>query len=176
MEKVKKSYLFYIGFILFIIVIISFLIKKVNKPHDVVLPALEISYAEGMVKENECYIIRVANPDEFGTGGWYYMDGKEKKKMYLRGRNPAHELSYIFTDVGLNSFLVKGRMEKELSKSDKCPILYVESWYIIAPIKRGYGPRQYRKKQRLFYPKDYIDVYDLEQGDYVPLNNQGKLF
>lgn len=57
MEKVKKSYLFYIGFILFIIVIISFLIKKVNKPHDVVLPALEISYAEGMVKENECYII-----------------------------------------------------------------------------------------------------------------------
>lgn len=57
---------------------------------------LDRAYAEGMVKENECYIVRVANPYEFGTGGWYYMDGQEKKKMYLTGRNPAHELSYSY--------------------------------------------------------------------------------
>ena len=171
MKKIKKNKLLCIGFIVFII-IIAFLIKKVNKPCNVVLPALDRAYAEGMVKENECYIVRVANPYEFGTGGWYYMDGQEKKKMYLTGRNPAHELSYVFVDSDYNSFLVKGKMEEELSQYDKCPILYVEGWYIIAPIKRKYGPKQYRKEQRLFYPKDFIDTYDLEQGDYVPLDNQ----
>lgn len=79
MEKLKKSKLFCAGVIIFIIVI-PIIINKVNKPNNVVLPALERAYAEGMIKENECYIVRGANPDEFGTGGWYYKDGKEKKR------------------------------------------------------------------------------------------------
>lgn len=170
MEKIKKSKLFYVGFILFIIVIFI-IIKKINKPNNVVLPALDRAYAEGMVKDNECYIVRGANPEEFGTGGWYYIDGKEKKKIMLGGRNPAHELSNIFVDSDFNSFLVKGRIDEKLTQFNGCPTLIVESWYIIAPIKRDYGPREYRREQRFFYPRDYIDTYDLEQGDYVPLDN-----
>lgn len=82
-------------------------------PHDVVLPAISKAYAEGMVKENECYIVRIADPDEFGSGGWYYMDGKKKIRMMLSGRNPTYELSYIFQESDRNSFLVKGRIDEE---------------------------------------------------------------
>lgn len=74
----KKRILICVGFIVF--TIISFHIREVNKPRNVVLPALGKAYAEGMVKEKECYIVRVASPDEFGTGGWYYKDGKYKKR------------------------------------------------------------------------------------------------
>lgn len=91
--------------------------EKINKPNNVVLPALGRAYAEG--------------------------------------RNPAHELSNIFVDSDFNGFLVKGRIDEKLTQFNGCPTLIVESWYIIAPIKR-----------------DYIDTYDLEQGDYVPLENQ----
>lgn len=164
----KKRILICVGFIVF--TIISFHIREVNKPRNVVLPALGKAYAEGMVKEKECYIVRVASPDEFGTGGWYYKDGKYKKKIYLRGQNPARELSYIFLGFNMNSFLVKGKIIEEQYEGD--PIFVVDSWYIIAPIKRDYGPKQYREEQRLFYPRNYIDDYDLEQGDYVPLDSQ----
>ncbi len=151
---------------------ISFVEKVNNVPHDVVLPAISKAHAQGMVKENECYIVRVANPEEFGTGGWYYMEGRKKRKMMLGGRNPAHELSYIFRESDQNSFLVQGKINGYLTQYNGCPTLIVEKWYIIAPIKRDYGYREYRKEQRFFYPKDYLDVYDVEQGDYTPLESQ----
>ena len=115
-------------------------------PHDVVLPAISKAHAQGMVKENECYIVRVANPEEFGTGGWYYMEGRKKRKMMLGGRNPAHELSYIFRESDQNSFLVQGKINGYLTQYNGCPTLIVEKWYIIAPIKRDYGYREYRKE------------------------------
>ena len=157
----------------FILLYIFLLIKNLDKPRNVVLPAISRAYAEGMVKENECYIVYEADPEEFGTGGWYYMEGREKIYMRLGGRNPALELSYIFQDLEgeRNSFLVKGRIDQEWSQYYGCPTLNVESWYLIAPIKRGYGHREYREEQRWFYPEDYLDLYDLEQGDYTPFED-----
>lgn len=136
-------------------------------PHDVVLPAISKAYAEGMVKEGECYIVRIADPDEFGTGGWYYIDGEEKKGLVLSGRDPAHELSYIFLQPDRNSFLVKGRIDERLTQDNGCLILDVERWYLIAPIKRDYKSKEDREEKRAFYPRGYLDAYDLEQGDYM---------
>lgn len=176
MEKVKRIKLFCVGIIIVTIILITigtiFFIRKINKPRNVVLPAISEAMAQGMVKENEIYIVRVANPDEFGTGGWYYIDGEEKIKMMLAEGNLSHELSDIFLDPDRNSFLVKGKINEELTQYNGCLTLDVESWYLIAPIKRDYGPREYRKEQRFFYPKDYLDVYDLEQGDYTPVEKQ----
>lgn len=157
----------------FILLYIFLMIKNLDKPHNVVLPAISRAYAEGMVKENECYIVYGADPEEFGTGGWYYMEGRERIFMHLGGRSPALELSYIFHDLEIkeNTFLVKGRIDKERSEHNGCPTLNVESWYLIAPIKRRYGHREYREEQRWFYPEDYLDLYDLEQGDYTPFED-----
>lgn len=35
----------------------------------------------------------------------------------------------------------------------------------VAPIKRFY---MYSRHSRRFYPKEYIDEYDLKHGDYIP--------
>lgn len=155
----------------FILLYIFFMLKNLDKPCNVVLPAISRAHAEGMVKENKSYIVRVEEPDGMGIGGWYYMDGRKKISMRLCGRNPAFELSYIFLDPNKNTFLVKGRIDEERSQQIGCPALNVESWYLVAPIKRDYGPWDYRDGQRWFYPEDYLDLYDLEQGDYKPFED-----
>ena len=68
----------------FILLYIFLMIKNLDKPRNVVLPAISRAYAEGMVKENECYIVYEADPEEFGTGGWYYMEGREKIYIFMK--------------------------------------------------------------------------------------------
>jgi len=168
----KKKYIILGSILILFLAGIILIIKKMNavQPQSVVLPAISQEIANGMVKKNECYIVRVANPDEFGTGGWYYMEGKEKKKITLLGKHPTEELSQIFLQSDQNSFLVKGYMDEKLQEDGKDPVFCIESWYLIAPIKRNYGNKEYRENQRFFYPKSYLDTYDVEQGDYLPIN------
>ncbi len=151
------------------------LVKKADifQPKEVVLPAISMDMARGMVKEKECYIVRIADSDEdeFEFSRWYYRDGKEKKSIFLMGNRPDNELSQIFMGRERNSFLVKGYVHEELTdhlKEFKKLAFIVEEWYLIAPIKRDYGPEDYRQEQRLFYPRSYLDTYDVEQGDYYP--------
>ena len=153
------------------------LVKKADifQPKEVVLPAISKDMARGMVKEKECYIVRIADSDEdeFEFSRWYYWDGKEKKSIFLMGNRPDNELSQIFMGRERNSFLVKGYVHEELTdhlKEFKKLAFIVEEWYLIAPIKRDYGPEDYRQEQRLFYPRSYLDTYDVEQGDYYPTN------
>ncbi len=155
-----------------IIVIGLFLAKKANifQPKEVVLPAISRDIANGMVKENECYIVRITDSyeEEFKFSKWYYMDGTEKKSIFLIGHGPDEELSYIFMKPERNSFLVKGYVHEEMTSYRKQMVFYVEDWYLIAPIKRYYGQEDYRQEQRFFYPRNYLDTYDVEQGDYYP--------
>ena len=152
-----------------------FLVKKADifQLKEVVLPAISKDMARGMVKEKECYIVRIADSDEdeFEFSRWYYRDGTEKKSIFLMGKRPDNELSQIFMGRERNSFLVKGYVHEELTdhlKEFKKLAFIVEEWYLIAPIKRDYGPEDYRQEQRLFYPRSYLDTYDVEQGDYYP--------
>ncbi len=157
-----------------IIVIGLFLAKKANifQPKEVVLPAISRDIANGMVKENECYIVRITDSyeEEFKFSRWYYMDGTEKKSIFLIGHGPDEELSYIFMEPERNSFLVKGYVHEEMTSYRKQMVFCVEDWYLIAPIKRYYGQEDYRQEQRFFYPRNYLDTYDVEQGDYYPTN------
>ena len=157
----------------FVLVFFLFFITKINifQPQSVVLPAITKDIANGMLKENECYIVRVENTEYFDIDGWYYLDGAEKKPVILIGRRPVDELSYIFREANRNSFLVKGYMHDELTKYHNKSVFCVEEWYLIAPIKRDYGQADYREEeQRFFYPKNYLDAFDVEQGDYAPVN------
>ncbi len=159
----------------FIIIAIGFFLAKkadIFQPKEVVLPAISKDMARGMVKEKECYIVRITDSDEkkFDFSKWYYMDGTEKKSIYLIGHRPDDELSYIFMKPERNSFLVKGYVHEEITSYRRKTTFYVEEWYLIAPIKRNYGQEDYRQEQRLFYPGNYLDTYDVEQGDYYPTN------
>ena len=154
----------------FIIIVIGFLlVRKINilQPQAVVLPAISKDIANGMLKENECYIVRVTDSDdeEFDFSRWYYMEGTEKKSIFLIGHRPVDELSYIFMEPERNSFLVKGYVDEQLTLHHRKP-----EWYLIEPIKRDYGLEDYRQEQRFFYPGKYLDVYDVEQNDYYPTN------
>lgn len=44
--------------------------------------------------------------------------------------------------------------------------IVVEKWEIITPIYRDYT---YSSHSRIFYPKRYIDLYDLEHEDYIAM-------
>lgn len=44
--------------------------------------------------------------------------------------------------------------------------IVVERWEIITPIYRDYT---YSSHSRIFYPKRYIDLYDLEHEDYIAM-------
>ena len=57
-------------------------IKRIGifRPQSVVSPAISRDIANGMLKENECYIVRVANYEKFDLSYWYYTEGKEKNE------------------------------------------------------------------------------------------------
>ena len=168
----RKKYILAGCFFIIGIVIVLTVVKKINifQPKEVVLPAISRDIANGMVKENECYIVRITDSyeEEFKFSRWYYMDGTEKKSIFLIGHGPDEELSYIFMKPERNSFLVKGFVHEEMTSYRKQMVFYVEDWYLIAPIKRYYGQEDYRQEQRFFYPRNYLDTYDVEQGDYYP--------
>ncbi len=147
-------------------------IKNINIFHtkSVVLPAISKDIANGMIKDGECYIVQIADPETFDLSRWYFIDGKEKKPVLLVGQRPDDELSYIFKEPERNRFLVKGYVEEQLSIYHSKLVLFVEEWYFIEPIKRDYGQDDYRQEQRFFYPKSYLDAYDVEQGDYDPIS------
>ena len=68
----------------FILLYIFLMIKNLDKPHNVVLPAISRAYAEGMVKENECYIVYGADPEVWN--GRMVLYGRERKNIYAFGR------------------------------------------------------------------------------------------
>ena len=163
-----------VGYFIIIFFLSLFLVGKLNifQPNSVVLPAITKDIANGMVKENECYIVRVTDFDdkEFDFSRWYYREGTEKKSLFLIGHPPVNELSYIFMEPERNSFLVKGYIHEQLTIYHKKPVFFVEEWYLIEPIKRDYGLEDYRQEQRFSPPRNYLDTYDVEQGDYYPTN------
>ncbi|MCI8951541.1 MAG: hypothetical protein HFG49_16200 [Lachnospiraceae bacterium] len=97
-----------------------------------------------MVKENECYIVRITN---FYDGNptfsrWLYMEGTEKTPMFLIGHSPTDELSYIFMKPERNTFLVKGYVHEGLTLyREKTTVFFVEEWYSKGAAPLMWNPR-----------------------------------
>ena len=135
---------------------------------DCVKPAIQMGYAL-LKRDNTNYFIIKRYRESWE--GWYYIDGfdgMEKTPVRLLGRTPQSELS---TDLSGNragnSFLVKGTLLTEYSEFTGMDVLMVESWEIIAPIRRIYGRKAL--DSRLVKPMLYLDRYDVEIGAYFKI-------
>ncbi len=103
----------------------------------------------------------------------YYTDGEKKGPVVLIGNNPytMYDLDNTIFSSKQNKILVKGTIEENYSQYARETVICVDEWEIIAPIKREYslGNRiEYKYDYRLFYPKDYIDEYDVKKGNFIP--------
>ena len=87
------------------------------------------------------------------------------------GEGPFSDLSNNIRYVSKNLFLVYGTRKRICADPDPTSddqteyIIDVKSWDIIAPIERDYT---YSKHGRWFYPKKYLDIYDVKHKDYKP--------
>lgn len=117
-----------------------------------------------LMKDNVEYFI-VGVYKNYGNGGYYYIDGKEKIPIDLTGSSPECELSWYISggDAG-NLFLIKGNRNEDMSDFIGKETIFVESWDIIAPIKRAYEIEDPNK--RIFAPRQYLDQYDVDSGGY----------
>lgn len=151
------------------ILITAFCFRQ-SDAYQIVLPAVSMDEAKKMEKGGECYVVyqsKGGDTDKIKTGRYYWKDGV-KKEILLIGNDPADGLSNIF-NTHKNRFVVKGYIHKGLSEKMGRLVFYVDSWNFISPITRDYGPREYRPDQRFFYPKKFLDEYDVKSGDYTAL-------
>ena len=126
------------------------------------------SWKAYIMQDNIDYFIIRAYRD-YGNGGYYYLNGMDKNPVELTGASPYFELSgCIITEDSRNKFLVKGHIDIELSELAGSEVLVVESWDIIAPIHRAYAFED--PMIRLFSPKLYLDLYDIDSGAYFDVD------
>ena len=135
--------------------------------YNCVKPA--ISMGQALIKRdntNYFLIVREAYLGEWG--GWCYLDGWEKKPVHLLGRTPQSELCSDLSclEAG-NRFLVKGTLRTEYSEFTDKDVIMVESWEIIAPIRRISGADS--PDERLIRQLLYLDRYDVEIGAYFKI-------
>lgn len=135
--------------------------------------AREIAVEECMENENY-HLVKIS---DYNTGlGYIISEGEDKGiEVELEGITPMTSLSDVF-ECSDNEFLVYGlekNTEKKTTNADSMEYItepytiVVEEWEIVTPIYRDYT---YSQHERIFYPKKYIDSYDLEHGDYKVIN------
>lgn len=131
---------------------------------------------EKCVENENCYMVKFSGAN---TGLFYVIsEGSDKGiEVELEGNTPLHSLSNVFRNSG-NEFLIYGYEKNIENKTDNPSeiedfinpyIIAVEKWEIITPICRDYT---YSSHSRIFYPKRYIDLYDLEHEDYKAMTWQ----
>ncbi|MCM1263506.1 MAG: hypothetical protein NC313_12390 [Butyrivibrio sp.] len=141
----------------------------------VIHEGIERKIAVEKCSENENYhLVKLSG---YNTGLRYIISEGEDEgiEVKLEGITPMTGLSDVF-DCSDNEFLVYG-LEKNIEKKTTNAgsmeyitepyTIVVEGWEIVTPIYRDYT---YSQHERIFYPKKYIDNYDLEHGDYKIIN------
>lgn len=190
MILLKKTKLFSQTSLIFLAIaigIFSIYVYTQETKYVVVKKAIPLRKALWIAKSSDWHLIQI------DSLGWieyrFYASGSAGKKgefVELFQQNCMGEqetfagflpysrdnLSLTFAEDG-NLFLIKAeRFERLIDKNlrwnpQRLPScrLFVEDWEIVAPIKRFY---LYSRHDRLFYPREYIDEYDLRHGDYIP--------
>ncbi len=137
-----------------------------------------ISMEEALDKfDNKEYFIIKSGEEVPGSAFELGYGENENAWIILKGNNPQKYLSnnILLVPPLPNYFLVYGRQRKAKSPEETYSdyedkevfeyVIDVKSWDIIAPIKRDYT---YSKHVRWFYPKKYLDIYDVKHKDYEP--------
>lgn len=149
--------------------------------------AIPLRKALWMAKDPDWHLIQIDSPgwieyrfyvsDSAGEKGEFvelFQQNDTGEKEPFSGFLPysGDNMSLVLAEDG-NLFLIKAKRFEKLIDEDlrwnpqRLPScrLFVEDWEIVAPIKRFY---MYSRHSRRFYPKEYIDEYDLKHGDYIP--------
>lgn len=132
-----------------------------------VLYAVSLEEAQEIASGGEGYFIVGCG---YSTGYDYFIAHGENEgvSVLLTGNAPDGTLNrYTFLHGTDNRFLVKGTLSERASPDEYQMELEVEAWDFIAPITRNYDDTYGRTgKTRWFTPKDYIDDFDVENGDF----------
>lgn len=160
--------------ILVVIGVLLALMKQISK-YESALTGISLAEAQNICDSQPGWFI-VETSD--GATGTLYLIAYGKSQgadVELTGRCPSSQLSNIFFLSRKNSFLVKGSEQNiqniGIEFSEALPDIYtieVDSWSIIVPIQRDYQYRTQNQKGRWFYPRNYIDEFDVTNGDYLP--------
>lgn len=132
-----------------------------------------ISYLKALVKvytEDDYFIIYLKKGLFDDAAIKYYFDGKKRGAVILTGKDPfdmhsGNGNAAIFCGAADNQILVKGKIEEQYKDIIDETVIKVESWDIIYPIKRAYADEY---SHRYFYPRNFIDDYDVKRGDFIP--------
>lgn len=153
------------------IITIIFCIAYFQKtPYKKVKDGITIEKAKEFVKEKNNYVI--VSIEAISGGGVYKCETGEFKGKYVKligeyGTYPSTNCSSVLTWPKQNKFLIKiinlkEKVTDSLMYQTELDII-CESYEFIIPIKREYC---YSKRERFFYPENYIDEYDVLNGDY----------
>jgi len=155
-----------------------FVVKKSHISYNCIVKGISIEKACQLASDKDmCFIVKTSNA---ATGARYTIQmGKfEGCEVELSGKHsPSSELSGVFI-YAENNFLIYAkelRNESNLDRTESYPnyfTIVVDKWYPITPINRMYDFRDYQTNEdfdsRFFYPKEYIDEFDLVNKDYMP--------
>lgn len=158
-------------FVLSGLLIVSFLVMLgiIIYHHSTKYPAVRSAISQNeatKLQDDEVYFIVTPTSKWTTATGWmlkYQNDTGEE--IYIKGNAPQNELSDVLYDSS-NTFLVKGEFISGLSEEDGISFIQAESWEIIYPVSRNYDLPNAPAKTRFFYPKGYIDEFDIENKDY----------
>ena len=113
-------------------------------------------------KPSEYYIVK---PELWTTSrGWTIEseNGRNLDDIELVDNSPQNQLTSMVLLNEDNNFLVEGTL------IDKEKKIVVKSWKFVTPIERDYLHPKKGQKNRWFYPKKYVDQFDVDNGDYKP--------
>jgi hypothetical protein len=142
-----------------------------------VLDGIPLEKAQSIADDEEDWFIVEAS--DGATGAEFLIAYGENKgvDVELISNSPASHLSNIFFLSQKNLLLVKGNelniYNRGVEFSEAIPNVYtidVNEWAIITPIKRDYQYRTRNQKSRWIYPRNCIDEFDIENGDYIPIS------
>ena len=144
---------------------------EINTERLAVKKAISMEEALDKFDNKEYFIIKWAAMEIPGAFFEFAYGDDRGAGVNLKGKSLLSDLSDNICYAGENLFLVYGRRKRICVDPDPTSddqteyIIDVKSWDIIAPIKRDYT---YSKHVRWFYPKKYLDIYDVKHKDYEP--------
>ena len=170
-KRIKRRIIALFSLLLLTVAVFAFVNFKTNE-FEMVLGAISFADAKSMAESQQnTHIVQV----NYSTGCDYQVliDEDSWVGVRLTGENTPGEYLGNAILANENKFMIFGKLQ-EIEEKDDVDImgenqysLEVENWAILAPIKRDYTYSKHGKS-RFFYPKSYLDKFDLDSGDYSP--------
>ncbi|MGY3777661.1 hypothetical protein [Isobaculum melis] len=161
-----KKFVLYGLLVVFIpVLIVSVIHYQDATKYPAVRTAISRNEATTLQDDETYFIVTPTSKWTTATGWMLKYQNDTGEEIYIKGKAPQNELSDVLYDSS-NEFLVKGELISGVSEKNGVAFIQAESWEIIYPVRRNYDLPNAPAKTRFFYPKGYIDEFDVENQDY----------